>query len=197
MWLNRHSHVLQSGINLIEDILAISLKITYAHTQTHHILINTLTQKFSSRNRALFYFIFIYLFIFSSTSLLLPIHHPPPSCTHAQSCNSMDCSLPGSSVHGLFQARILEWVTISFSIELDFKTHNYEALCEQGYNFLSEKARCKTVINSLCVIIERKIQIYLFIFAKIKFCVGKEDNNNGSQKVNDEKTSLNIPFLYF
>ena len=27
----------------------------------------------------------------------------------------MDCSLPGSSVHGTFQARILEWVAISFS----------------------------------------------------------------------------------
>ena len=27
----------------------------------------------------------------------------------------MDCSLPCSSVHGIFQARILEWVTISFS----------------------------------------------------------------------------------
>ena len=27
----------------------------------------------------------------------------------------MDCSLPGSSVHGVFQARILEWVAISFS----------------------------------------------------------------------------------
>ena len=30
-------------------------------------------------------------------------------------CNSMDCSLPGSSVHGIFQARVLEWVAISFS----------------------------------------------------------------------------------
>ena len=29
----------------------------------------------------------------------------------------MDCSLPGSSVHGIFQARILEWVAISFSRE--------------------------------------------------------------------------------
>ena len=27
----------------------------------------------------------------------------------------MDCSLPGSSVHGIFQARILKWVAISFS----------------------------------------------------------------------------------
>ena len=30
-------------------------------------------------------------------------------------CNPMDCSLPGSSIHGIFQARILEWVNISFS----------------------------------------------------------------------------------
>ena len=30
-------------------------------------------------------------------------------------CDSVDCSLPGSSVHGIFQARILEWVAISFS----------------------------------------------------------------------------------
>ena len=30
-------------------------------------------------------------------------------------CNTMDCSLPGSSVHGVFQARVLEWVTIAFS----------------------------------------------------------------------------------
>ena len=31
------------------------------------------------------------------------------------SCDSMDCSPPGSSVHGISQARILEWVAISFS----------------------------------------------------------------------------------
>ena len=30
-------------------------------------------------------------------------------------CNPMDCSLPGSSVHGISQARILEWVAISSS----------------------------------------------------------------------------------
>ena len=30
-------------------------------------------------------------------------------------CNPMDCSLPGSSIHGIFQARMLEWVAISFS----------------------------------------------------------------------------------
>ena len=30
-------------------------------------------------------------------------------------CDPMDCSLPGSSIHGIFQARVLEWAAISFS----------------------------------------------------------------------------------
>ena len=29
-------------------------------------------------------------------------------------CDPMDCSLPGSSIHGIFQARILKWVAISY-----------------------------------------------------------------------------------
>ena len=38
----------------------------------------------------------------------------------AQSCptlsDPMDCSLPGSSIHGIFQARVLEWGAIAFSM---------------------------------------------------------------------------------
>ena len=45
-----------------------------------------------------------------------------------QSCptlsNPMDCSLPGSSIHGIFQARVLEWGAIAFSQEMD-RTLNY------------------------------------------------------------------------
>ena len=64
--------------------------------------------------------------------LLLSCHGTPPAglgsaqfpclrgCRVAQSCASLcdftDYSLPGSSVHGILQARILEWVAISFSI---------------------------------------------------------------------------------
>ena len=29
-------------------------------------------------------------------------------------CDPMDCSLPGSSIHGISQARVLEWVAIAF-----------------------------------------------------------------------------------
>ena len=40
-------------------------------------------------------------------------------CMRAQSCSTlcdpMECSLPGFSAHGILQARILEWVAISFS----------------------------------------------------------------------------------
>ena len=31
-------------------------------------------------------------------------------------CNSMDCTPPGSSVPGIFQARVLEWGAIAFSV---------------------------------------------------------------------------------
>ena len=41
------------------------------------------------------------------------------TCEVAQSCPTLcdpiDCSLPGSSVHGIFQARVLEWVAISYA----------------------------------------------------------------------------------
>ena len=33
-------------------------------------------------------------------------------------CDPVDCSLPGFSVHGIFQARVPEWVAISFSGDL-------------------------------------------------------------------------------
>ena len=41
----------------------------------------------------------------------------------AQSCvtlsDPMDCSAPGSSIHGIFQARVLDWGAIAFSMELE------------------------------------------------------------------------------
>ena len=35
--------------------------------------------------------------------------------SHVRLCDPMDCSLPVSSLHGILQARVLEWVAISFS----------------------------------------------------------------------------------
>ena len=43
-------------------------------------------------------------------------------------CNPMDCSLLGSSIHGTFQARILEWVAISFSNRSTIKSRLKETI---------------------------------------------------------------------
>ena len=44
----------------------------------------------------------------------------------AQSCptlrDPMECSLPGSSIHGIFQARVLEWGSIAFSDKIKYES---------------------------------------------------------------------------
>ena len=53
---------------------------------------------------------------------LIPFMFFAVSCLVSKSClilcDPMDCSLSGSSVHGISQARILEWVAFSFSRDL-------------------------------------------------------------------------------
>ena len=50
----------------------------------------------------------------------------------AQSCltlsDSMDCSLPGSSIHGISQARVLEWGAIAFSASCYYYHHHHPCL---------------------------------------------------------------------
>ena len=50
----------------------------------------------------------------------LPFPSPMHESEIAQLCltlsDPMDCSLPGSSIHGIFQARVLEWGAIAFSV---------------------------------------------------------------------------------
>ena len=41
-------------------------------------------------------------------------HQPTYVLSHLWLCDPMDCSLPGSSAHGIIWARILEWIAISF-----------------------------------------------------------------------------------
>ena len=57
----------------------------------------------------------------------------------AQSCltlhHPMDCSLPGSSVHGVLQAKILEWVAISFSRGSSQPRDRTQVSCTAGRHF--------------------------------------------------------------
>ena len=64
-----------------------------------------------------------HLTIYSSMDHQTSVYWSFTTCVHARSvaqlcqtlCHPMDCSLPSSSVHGILQARILEWVAMSFS----------------------------------------------------------------------------------
>ena len=66
-------------------------------------------------------------------------------------CRPMDCSPPGSSAHEIFQARILEWVAISF----------FNGICimkpKNGDNIYTYKEICKRLLITLwngCLIVE-------------------------------------------
>ena len=58
----------------------------------------------------------------------------------------IDCSPPGSSVHGIFQTRILEWVVISHSICLDRKT--FKAKKDSTYQFYVENSPPSPIVTT-------------------------------------------------
>ena len=53
-------------------------------------------------------------------------------------CNPTDCSPPGSSIHGILQARILEWVVIPFSRGSSRPRNRTQVSCVAGGFFTSE-----------------------------------------------------------
>ena len=57
-------------------------------------------------------------------------------------CNPMDCSPPGSSVHGILQARVLEWVAIPFSKGSSQPSNQTQVSCIAGgfFTFCSREA---------------------------------------------------------
>ena len=50
-------------------------------------------------------------------------------------CDPMDCSLPGFSVHGIFQAKVLEWVAIAFSRGSSCPRDRTKVSCITGRRF--------------------------------------------------------------
>ena len=84
-------------------------------------------------------------------------------------CDPMDCSLPGSSVHGILQARMLEWVAIPFSRESSQPRDRTQAFCIAGGFF---------TIWAILQLIERSL---FSLSALTKYCYMKNtvlDSNN-------------------
>ena len=50
-------------------------------------------------------------------------------------CDPMECTLPGSSFHGIFPAKVLEWVTISFSRVSSWHRDRTQVSCILGRRF--------------------------------------------------------------
>ena len=71
-------------------------------------------------------------------------------------CDPMDCNLPGSSVHGVFQARILEWVAISFS---------------RGSSPPRDWNRVSRIVGRrLIVWATREVHIYIYKLFTLQYC---------------------------
>ena len=66
-------------------------------------------------------------------------------------CNPMDCSPPGSSVHGIFQTRILEWFAIAFSKDRPDPGIKPRSPASQVYCLPSEPpGKLDTKVSNLC-----------------------------------------------
>ena len=78
-------------------------------------------------------------------------------------CDPMDCSPPGFSAHGILQARILEWVAISFSRDLPDAGTESASLALAGGFFTTEPYTHTHTFVCVCVYVYMCV-IYLCIY---------------------------------
>ena len=78
----------------------------------------------------------------------------------AQSCPTLrdpiDCSLPGSSVHGIFQARVLEWGATGFSVRAAFRSDQNRSVA-QLYSTLCDPMDCSLPGSSVHGIFQARV----------------------------------------
>ena len=72
-------------------------------------------------------------------------------------CDPMDCSPPGSSVHGIFQARVLEWVAIPFSRGSSQPRVQTQVSCITGRLFTAQPSGFSYITSVLVCSLERPL----------------------------------------
>ena len=97
----------------------------------------------------------------------------------AQSCptlsDPMDCSLPGSSIHGIFQARVLEWGAIAFSnLSLQLPTE----VADNSVHLISLLSDWILYSLHICSLLDAKSYRYLRIFEYISNLRSKHPSNS-------------------
>ena len=82
----------------------------------------------------------------------LPFPSPMHESEAAQSCptlsDPMDCSPPGSSIHGIFQARVLEWSAIAFSGALLYQNVKMQISCPHFFHFKCKMLDIGTLLHA-------------------------------------------------
>ena len=73
-------------------------------------------------------------------------------------CDPMDCSLPCSSIHGIFQARVLEWIAISFS---------------RGHSWPRDRTRVSCIVGRRFTIWATRIEVNKWTFKLTCLCMCK------------------------
>ena len=81
-------------------------------------------------------------------------------------CDPMDCSPPGSSVHGTLQARILEWVAISLGIFLTQEPNLGLLHCRQILYYLSHQGSCVCVCVCVHTQLLSSVQLYTTLWTE-------------------------------
>ena len=96
-------------------------------------------------------------------------------------CNSMDCSPPGSSVHGIFQARVLEWVATSFSRGSSWLRDRTWVSCIAGRHFYRLSHQGNSVIK------KNEIMPFAAIWVKLEMIISEV-----SQKKKDKYHMISL-----
>ena len=105
--------------------------------------------------------------------------------------NPMDCSLPGSFVHGIFQARVLEWGAIAFSVYAEYIMRNTgleEA--QAGIKIAGRNINNLSYADDTTLMAESKEELESLLM-KVK-----EESEKDGLKLNIQKTKIMVPSLH-
>ena len=128
------------------------------------------------------YIVYIYIYVYVHINKYMHKERKMKSLSHVWLfATLMDCSLPGYLVHGIFQARVLEWVAISIS---------------RGSSWLRDQTRVFCIANRGLYKYEKKYiyictctQLYIYTYTCIHTCVFIKRVDN-SYKISHRVRSL-------
>ena len=125
-WLERQIHTL-----FLKSLITICI-------HNSHVKIEMQNQIYSDEPNSRQTLNFTSYTVLQITPKIFPYACVPSCFSCVWLCDPVDCSLPGSSVHGILQARILEWVAMASSRRLSWHRDRTPGSCIAGGFFTTE-----------------------------------------------------------